>query len=52
MTVRLLPAVTIITVVVNTTPAEKIAIAGVMMLVSVALAVWARRRRDIGVEYT
>ncbi len=48
----LLPAVTMSTVVVNTTPAEKMAIAGLPVLVSVALALWAARRRSRGPEYT
>jgi hypothetical protein len=48
----LLPAVTMSAVVVNTTPAEKIAIVGLVALVSVALAVWAKRRRGRGPEYT
>jgi hypothetical protein len=50
--VGLLPAVAISTVVVNTTPAEKTAILGLLVLVSVALAVWATRRRDRGPLYT
>ena len=37
----LLPAVAMSTVAVNTTPAEKAAIAGLLVLVSMALAVWA-----------
>ncbi len=48
----LLPVVAMSTVVVNTTPTEKTAIAGVLVLVSVALAVWATRRRSRGPEYT
>jgi hypothetical protein len=48
----LVPVVTMSTVAVNTTPAEKVAIAGLLALVSVALAVWATRRRDRGPEYT
>jgi len=43
--VGLLPAVAMSTVVVNTTPAEKAAIIGLLVLVSVALAVWVTRRR-------
>jgi parallel beta-helix repeat protein len=48
----LVPAVVMSTVVVNTTPAEKAAIVGLLVLVSVALAVWAKRRRGRGPEYT
>ena len=47
----LVPAVAMSTVAVNTTPAEKAAIIGLLVLVSVALAVWAKRRRDRGTEY-
>ena len=43
--VGLLPAVAISTIVVNTTPAEKAAMVGLLMLLSVALAVWAISRR-------
>jgi hypothetical protein len=50
--VGLLPAVAMSTVAVNTTPAEKIAILGLLVLVSVALAIWATRRRGRGPEYT
>jgi hypothetical protein len=46
------PAIAMSTVAVNTTPAEKTAIAGSLVLVSVALAVWATRRRGRGPEYT
>jgi len=49
--VGLLPAVALSTVAVNTTLAEKIAIIGLLVLVSVALAVWATRRRGRGSEY-
>ena len=48
----LLPAVAMSTVAVNTTPAEKMAILGLLVLVSVALAVWATRQRGRGPEYT
>ena len=48
----LLPAVTMSTVAVNTTPVEKTAIVGLLVLVSVALAVWAMRRRGRDPEYT
>ena len=47
----LVPAVAMSTVAVNTTPAEKAAIIGLLVLVSVVLAVWAKRRRDRGTEY-
>jgi hypothetical protein len=47
-----LPAVAISTVAVNTTVAEKMAIAGLLVLASVALAVWAKRPRGRGPEYT
>ncbi len=45
-----MPAVAMSTVVVNTTPAEKMAIVGLLALV--AVAVWATRRRSGGAEYT
>ena len=48
----LLPVVAMSTIAVNTTPAEKAAIIGLLVLVSVALAVWATRRRGRGPEYT
>ena len=48
----LVPAVAMSTVVANTTPAEKMAIVGLLVLVSVALAVWATRRRGRGPQYT
>jgi len=47
----LLPAVAMSTVAVNTTPVEKAAIIGLVVLVSVALAIWATRRRGRGPEY-
>jgi len=47
--VGLLPAVAMSTVAINTTSAEKVAIVGSLALVSVALAVWLRRRRGKGV---
>ena len=47
----LVPAVVMSTVAVNTTPADKVAIVGLLVLVSVALAVWATRRRGRGPEY-
>jgi hypothetical protein len=48
----LVPAVAMSTVFVNTTSAEKIAILGLFVLVSAAVAVWAKRRRGRGSEYT
>ena len=48
----LMPAVAVSTVVVKTTPAGKMAIAGLLVLVPVALAVWATRRRGSGPKYT
>jgi len=46
----LLPAVAMSAVAVNTSPAEKTAIAGLLALVSVTLAVWAKKRRGRGPE--
>jgi len=48
----LLPAVAMSTVAVNTSPAEKIAIVGLLVLVSVGVAAWATRRRGRGTECT
>jgi len=48
----LLPAVAVSAVVVNTTPAEKMAVVGLLVLGSVALAVWVKRRRGKGPEYS
>jgi alpha-tubulin suppressor-like RCC1 family protein len=48
----LLPAVAMSAVAVNTTPPEKIAIIGLLVLVSAALAIWLARRRDRGPECT
>jgi len=48
----LLPAVAVSVLAVNTTGVEKIAIVGMMALVSVALAVWATRRRTRKPDYT
>ncbi|GAG43355.1 unnamed protein product, partial [marine sediment metagenome] len=45
-------AVAMSTVAVNTTSAEKIAIVGSLALVSLALAVWLRKRRGKGSEYS
>lgn len=50
--VGLLPAVAMSAIVVNTTPAEKLAIIGLLALVSVAVAIWATRRRGGGPQYT
>jgi MYXO-CTERM domain-containing protein len=44
----LLPAVAMSTVVVGTTASEKTAIIGLLALVSVAVALWTRRRRGKG----
>ena len=48
----LLSAVAMSTIAVDTTPVEKMAIAGLLALVSVAVAIWATRRRGRGPEYT
>ena len=48
----LLPAVAMSTVAVNTSPAEKTAIVGLLALVSVAVTIWATRRRGKGPQYT
>jgi putative CocE/NonD family hydrolase len=48
--VGLLPAVAMSTLAVNTTPAEKITIVGLSVLVSVILAVWVRRQRRVGLQ--
>ena len=48
----LLPAVAMSTVAVNTNPAEKAAIIGLLMLVSITLAAWATRRRSIDPQHT
>jgi len=48
----LVPAVAMSVVAVNTTPVEKMVIVGLLVLVSVALAIWAARRRGKGTEYT
>jgi uncharacterized repeat protein (TIGR02543 family) len=47
----LLPAVAMSTVAVNTSPVEKAAIIGLLALVSVAVAIWATRRRSRGPGY-
>jgi hypothetical protein len=48
----LMPAMVISTIAVNTTSAEKAAILGLLVLVSVALAVWVARRRRRGPQYS
>jgi len=48
----LVPAVAMSAIAVNTTPAEKMIIIGLLALVSVALAVWVTKRRGRGPEYT
>jgi hypothetical protein len=48
----LAPAIAMSTVAVNTTLAEKAAIIGLLVLVSVVLTVWAKRRRGRGPQYT
>jgi hypothetical protein len=48
----LVPAVAMSAIAVNTTPAEKMAIIGLLALIAVALAVWAKRRLGRGPEYT
>jgi hypothetical protein len=48
----LVPAVAMSTIAVNTTAVEKAAIAGLLVLVLATLAVWAKRRRGRGSEYT
>jgi len=47
----LMPAVAMSAVAINTTMPDKIAIIGFVVLVSVALAVWATRRRGRGPQY-
>jgi hypothetical protein len=47
----LVPAVTMSTIAVNTTMAEKTAIVGLLVLVSVAVAIWVMRRRHRDPEY-
>jgi hypothetical protein len=47
----LLPAVAMSTVAVNTTPGEKAVIIGLLVLVSVAVAIWVTRRRGRGPEH-
>jgi len=47
----LVPAVAMSTIAVNTSPAEKAAIVGLLVLFSVALAIWATRRRGKSPQY-
>jgi hypothetical protein len=51
MRAGLMPVVTVSSIGVNTTPAEKMAMVGLLVLISVALAVWGMRRRGRGPEY-
>jgi hypothetical protein len=46
------PAVAMSTIAVNTTMPDKIAIIGLVTLVSVVLVIWAKRRRGRGPQYT
>jgi hypothetical protein len=48
----LLPAVALSTIAVSSTPVEKIVLVGLLVLGSVAVAIWATRRRRRGPEYT
>ena len=48
----LVPAVAMSTVAINTNAPQKRAIAGLVVLISVALAIWATRRRCRGLGYT
>jgi len=49
--VGLLPAVILSTMAVNTTLAEKVAIAGALALVSIAVHTWLRKQRRGGSPY-
>jgi len=49
---ELSPAVALSTIAVHTSPAEKIAIMGLLALVSMAMAIWATRRRGRGPQHT
>lgn len=51
MRIGLVSAVAMSTVVINTTPAEKMAIVSLLALVSLALAVWAKRRQGRCPQY-
>jgi hypothetical protein len=48
----LVPALAMSTIAINTTPTEKAVIIGLVVLVSVAVAVWAKRRRSREPENT
>jgi len=48
----LLPAVAMSVVAVNTGPAEKMTVIGLLVLISVAVAIWTTKRRGRGLEYT
>jgi uncharacterized repeat protein (TIGR02543 family) len=48
----LLPAVAVITIAINTTTAEKIGVVGLLVLVSLAPVVWAKRRRGKVPKYS
>jgi len=48
----LLPAVAMSAIAVNTTPAQKAAVVGSLVLVSVGLVVWAKKRRFRGAQST
>jgi len=48
----LVPVVAMSAIAVNTTPADKVAIVGLLVLASMAVAVWVTRRRGRGPEYT
>jgi hypothetical protein len=50
--VGLVPAVAVSILAVSTTPPHKIAVLGLLVLVSVGVAVWTMRRRRRGPEYT
>ncbi|MCX6010295.1 MAG: hypothetical protein NTW48_09785, partial [Chloroflexi bacterium] len=47
----LVPAVAMSTIAVDTSPVEKIAIVGLLVLVSVAVAIWTKKRRGRGLKY-
>ena len=47
----LVPAVALSTLVVNTTATEKTAIIGLLLLISMAVAIWSARRRGRGPEH-
>jgi outer membrane protein assembly factor BamB len=48
----LLPTVAMSAVAVNTSPAEKMAVVGFLVLVSVAVALWGKKRLGRGTQYT